>query len=308
MAEIVISEFMDESAIQDLLSDFDVVYNPTLVDKPRELVSALADAKAIIVRNRTQVNQQLLDAAPHLRVVGRLGVGLDNIDMQACASRDIAVLPAKGANDLAVAEYAITAALVLLRGAWLSSPLMVAGEWPRTALIGREAAGKILGLVGFGPIARETAVRAAALGMQVAAFDPYLAADDPAWADVRRMSLPELAQGSDVVSLHVPLNGETHHLVDADFIASMRKGAILINAARGGVVDESAVINALCNGHLGGASLDVFESEPLDAMHSSQFEGVPNLLLTPHIAGVTEESNTRVSRVTATNVVKHLAH
>lgn len=306
MPEIIITEFMDEAVIADMLSDFDVHYDLALVDKPQELAGYLADARAIIVRNRTQVNNELLESAPHLSIVGRLGVGLDNIDLQACASRNIVVLPATGANDLAVAEYVITAALILLRGAWLATPSVSAGEWPRSALIGREATGKLLGLVGFGSIARETATRATALGMQVAAFDPYVAADDPAWAEVRNMSLPELTQNSDIISLHVPLNKETQHLVNADFITGMRQGAILINAARGGVVDENAVVNSLRVGHLGGAALDVFESEPLDADHGSRFENVPNLLLTPHIAGVTDESNTRVSRVTAANVIKHL--
>lgn len=306
MAKIVISEFMDESVIHDVLSDYDVNYDPTLVDKPQELASAIADAKAIIVRNRTQVNEQLLVAAPKLRVVGRLGVGLDNIDLQACAARNVPVLPATGANDLAVAEYVITATLMLLRGAWLSSQSMIAGQWPRTDLIGREVAGKVLGLVGFGSIARETATRATALGMQIAAYDPYLSEDDPAWAIARCMSLPELAANCNVISLHVPLTNETQHLIDADLIKRMRHGTILVNTSRGGVVDEIAVADALRDGHLGGAALDVFESEPLEADTGSRFEGVPNLLLTPHIAGVTAESNTRVSQVTAANILKYL--
>ena len=306
MSEIVISEFMDEAIARDVLSAFDVRYDASLVDDRSALLTALGDARAIIVRNRTQVDAELLEHAPNLKVVGRLGVGLDNIDLEACAARDVAVCPATGANDIAVAEYAITAALVLLRGCWSATDRMVAGDWPRTDLIGREISGKRLGLIGFGSIARQVAARASALGMSVSAFDPYLPADDAAWSDIRNASLTDLATVCDVISVHVPLTNETRHLIDADFIGSMRAGAILINTARGGVVDETAAITALREGRLGGAALDVFESEPLDSESGAAFAGVPNLLLTPHIAGITEEANQRVSLLTAQNVLKHL--
>lgn len=306
MAEIVISEFMDEVIANEVLGEFDVQYDPSLVDDRQALLAALADARAVIVRNRTQVDAELLDHGPNIRVVGRLGVGLDNIDLDACKSRDVVVCPATGANDVAVAEYAITAALILLRGVWQASDSMIAGEWPRTRLMGREASGKRFGLVGFGSIARQVATRAEALGMAVSAFDPYLAADDPAWSGAASATLDELARDCDVISVHVPLTDETRHLVNADFIARMRHGAVLINSARGGVVDERAAINGLRTGQLGGAALDVFESEPLQAIDGALFAGVANLLLTPHIAGITHEANQRVSRLTAENVLKHL--
>ena len=306
MPDVVISEFMDKDIALDVLDGFDVQYDPELVDDRAALLAALADARAIIVRNRTQVDKELLDHAPNLKIVGRLGVGLDNIDLEACRSRKVVVCPATGANDAAVAEYTITAALVLLRGAWAATDRMVAGEWPRTDLIGREMSGKRLGLVGFGSIARQVSARASALGMAVSAFDPYLAADDPAWSDVRNATLSALAADCDVISLHVPFTDETRHLIGAEFIHSMREGAILINAARGGVVDEPAIIEALREGRLGGAALDVFESEPLNGDNGAAFADVPNLLLTPHIAGITEEANQRVSLVTARNVLKYL--
>ncbi len=306
MSEIVITEFMDESAIRSVLAGRDVLYDPKLVDQPERLLAAVEHCRALIVRNRTQVRGPLLAAARQLRVVGRLGVGLDNIDVAACEARGIAVRPATGANDLAVAEYVLTAALVLLRRAWFASDRVAAGEWPRMDLIGAELAGKRLGLVGYGAIARLTAGKAAALGMRIAAYDPFLPAEHPAWRDAERLDLEALLAMSDVVSLHTPLTPQTRHLIDGTALGRMRPTAILINAARGGIVDEQALVAALQSRRLAGAALDVFEVEPLTAAAGAAFRGVPNLLLTPHIAGVTEESNVRVSDVTARAVLAAL--
>ncbi|MGI9658931.1 MAG: NAD(P)-dependent oxidoreductase, partial [Gaiellaceae bacterium] len=232
MAEIVISEFMDRGAIDEILGGRDVLYDPNLVDDRDSLMSAVADAAALIVRNRTRVDAPLLQAGPRLEVVGRLGVGLDNIDLEACESRGVTVCPATGANDTAVAEYVIGAALILLRGAWFGSERVAAGEWPRGDLIGREASKKRIGLVGFGSIARETARRALALGMVAVAFDPYVGADAAAAHGVELLDLDTLLATSDVVSLHVPLTPETRGLIDAAALARMKQAAILINAAR----------------------------------------------------------------------------
>jgi (S)-sulfolactate dehydrogenase len=306
MSDIVISEFMDQVAIDTVLEGRDVLYDPKLVDDKDRLLAALADCRALIVRNRTQVREPLLRAAPRLKVLGRLGVGLDNIDVEACAARNIIVRPASGANDLSVAEYVITAALLLRRRAWFATPRLAAGEWPRMELIGGELSGAQLGLIGYGAIARLTASKASALGMKVAAFDPLLPADHPAWAGAARLSFEEVLANSDVVSLHTPLTQQTRRMLDTTALRRMRKGAILINAARGGIVDEAALAAALASGHLGGAALDVFETEPLSPTAAAVFKGVPNLILTPHIAGVTEESNVRVSDVTARAVIEVL--
>ena len=311
MPDIVISEFMDEAAVRDGLKGFDVLYDPKLVDKPDALARALTNARALIVRNRTQVRGSLLAAARKLEVVGRLGVGLDNIDTKACRDRGIAVFPATGANDVSVAEYVIAAAMMLLRRAYLATADVVAGSWPRDRLIGREISGKRLGLVGFGSIAKETARRAAALGMSIAAVDPYVGSDHPSWSQpwgrVEPTSLDALLADSDVVSLHVPLTPETRNLIGVDALSRMKADAILVNAARGGVVDEGALVEALASGRLGGAALDVFEEEPLSAARAALFAGCPHLILTPHIAGVTAESNVRVSWVTVENVRRRLA-
>ena len=303
MADIVIAEFMDKDAVDGLAADYDVLYDRNLVDQPGRLIEVVAGARALIVRNRTQVRGALLKACDSLVCVGRLGVGLDNIDVDACAERGIAVLPATGANSRSVAEYVIAGAMMLLRGAYLSNASMIAGKWPREALGGgREVLGSRLGLIGFGRIARDTATLAKAVGMEVVAYDPNVASDDDAWTDigVTPASFDDVLATSDVVSLHVPLMAETRHLINAQALATMRANATLINAARGGVVDEKALAAALTDGKLGGAMLDVFEAEPLK--EGSRFEGVPNLILTPHIGGLTEQANVRVSSVTAENV------
>jgi (S)-sulfolactate dehydrogenase len=305
--KIVISEFMDEPSVNELRRRFEVLYDPKLVDRHDELLRQLGDTDALVVRNRTQVRADVLAAAPRLRVVGRLGVGLDNIDVPACEARCIAVIPATGANALAVAEYVIATAMVLLRGAYLSTAAVTAGEWPRPQLSeGRETGGKTLGLAGFGGIGRLTARLAQALGMQVIAYDPMLRPDAPVWSEtgVRCVPLETLLAEADAVSLHVPLTPETRGLMNAGRIATMKRGAVLINTARGGIVDEAALAQAVREGRLAGAALDVFEREPLPA--GSPLAGVPNLILTPHIGGVTSESNERVSAMIAEQVAARL--
>ncbi|MEK0081976.1 hydroxyacid dehydrogenase [Benzoatithermus flavus] len=307
MLDIVVSEFMDEAALDGLRSEFEVHYDPTLADRPRELELLVSAARALIVRNRTRVQGPLLAAARRLEVVGRLGVGLDNIDLDACRARGIEVLPATGANAVAVAEYVIAAALVLLRGVFAATDAMLEGQWPRERLVGREAARRRMGFVGFGSTARQVASRAAALGMRIAAYDPHLPATDPVWQGVERHeTLEGLLAAADVLSLHVPLTAETRGLIDATALSAMRPGAVLINTSRGGILDEAALVEALRAGRLAGAALDVFATEPLDRDTALLFDAAPNLILTPHIAGVTVESNERVSAMTAANVRKAL--
>jgi (S)-sulfolactate dehydrogenase len=306
--KVVITEFMDPPAVASLAGKFELTYDPGLVDRRSELMDAIAGTAALIVRNRTRVDAALLERAPGLRVVGRLGVGLDNIDLDACAARAIEVIPATGANAQAVAEYVICCVLMLLRGAYLSTGAVAHGEWPRASLgEGRESAGKTLGLVGFGGIGRLTARLAQALRMKVVAADPAIPADAPVWREtgVAYRGLDDLLAEADAVSLHVPLTQDTRHLITQGRLARMKRGAVLVNTARGGVVDEAALAEALRSGHLGGAALDVFETEPLPA--GSPLAGVPNLILTPHTAGVTRESNERVSALVAERVAQALS-
>ena len=307
MSRIVITEFMDERAVAQLRAVHSVLYDPALVDDAPRLLVEAASAEALVVRNRTQVRGELLAALVKCRVIGRLGVGLDNIDVPACQARGMQVIPATGANALSVAEYVVGTALLLLRGAYQASSAVAAGQWPRNALSnGREVSGKTLGLIGFGSIGQLTARLARALGMDVIAFDAMMDDDHPAFAEhgVRCAGLDEVIRSADVVSLHVPLVDSTRGLFDAARLASMKPGAVLINTARGGIVDEVALAAALRSGHLGGAAIDVFGAEPLPA--SPHFEGCPNLVLTPHVAGVTAEANERVSFLIADKLLDAL--
>ncbi|MGX1788772.1 hydroxyacid dehydrogenase [Bosea sp. NPDC055332] len=306
MTDIVITEFMDEAAVAALQARYSVHHDPDLFAKPDELARLVADIPALIVRNQTQVRGDVLAAAKRLKVVGRLGVGLDNIDMEACSARGIQVFPATGANSLSVVEYVIGTAMTLLRGAYFANAAMLAGEFPKTKLIGREIAGKRMGLVGFGAIARDAARHAKALGMTVAAYDPYVPADAPIWQGIEKLELDALLSTSDVISIHLPLTPETRGLIGEAAFATMKPDTILINAARGGIMDEAALVAALKGGRLGGAALDVFEQEPLKADGAKLFAGTPNLILTPHIAGNTVESNGRVSGLVAERVMAAL--
>lgn len=306
--QILITEFMDERAMARLQAQHDVHYEPKGVDDPPRLLQAAATADALIVRNRTQVRGALLAALQRCKVIGRLGVGLDNIDVAVCKSRGIEVIPATGANAASVAEYVIASAMILLRGTYQSSADVAAGRWPRERLShGFEIGGKRLGLVGFGSIGQATAKLAKGVGMNVVAFDPSMKSGDDVFArtGVSPVSFDELTATADVISLHVPLIDSTRHLFDASRIASMKRGAVLVDSARGGVVDEAAVAAACRSGQLGGAALDVFEAEPLTA--GGVFVDCPNLLLTPHIAGVSAESNERVSFMIADKVLEALA-
>lgn len=304
MSTVVISEFMEAAAVERMRQHFDVLYDLGLHGQPERLLHLLEHARALIVRNQTQVNEALLTRAARLQVIGRLGVGLENIDLDACHRRNIKVIPATGANADAVAEYVVCTAMMLLRRAYGATSEVMNGAWPRNALAqGQEIGGKTLGIIGLGSVGLRTAQLALALNMQVIAYDPK-----PRGTAHRHIQLhtdlESVLRQADVISLHVPLTPVTRHLIHADRLKQMKPGAVLINVARGGIVDERALVAALQHGHLGGAAIDVYEEEPLQ--ESSVFAGVPNLILTPHIAGVTRESNQRVSDMIATQVARHL--
>jgi (S)-sulfolactate dehydrogenase len=308
MNDIVITEFLEPDAIEVLKKDFRVHWDRELWAKRADLEKLVRTVPALIVRNRTPVDKGLLELAPKLKVVGRLGVGLDNIDVAECERRGIEVCSARGANATSVSEYAIAMAMILLRRrAYLDTHRLVAGEWPREELgRGVELAGKRLGIIGLGSIGSTTARKARALEMRVFASDPYLPSGHEHWNIAERLSLEELLETCDVITAHCPLNKETRGMIAGQELARMKKGAVLINSARGGIVDEPACAAALRNGHLGGAALDVFDYEPIKAETGKLFAGIPNVILTPHISGVTVEANHRVSFMTVESVARVL--
>ena len=306
MTRVIITEFMDESEVSRLSSHHEVLYNPDLHSNINSLLDSITDTQALIIRNKTLVNRELIDASKDLRVIGRLGVGLDNIDTTYCREKGISIVIADGANTDSVAEYVVTGLLVLFRGIMDSTSRIINGEWPRGDFIGTEVKDKTLGIVGLGSIGRAVAQKVKLLGMRVVGTDVNIEKDDPVWREfnVQYREFSDLVRISDAITMHVPLNNDTNGLFDDYALQNMRKGAILINTSRGGIVDEDALVKYLKNGHLGGAMLDVFESEPLT--ESRPFAGLPNLILTPHIAGVTVESNRRVSCMIVDQVMEHL--
>ncbi len=308
MSTILVSEYLPDEYLELLRTLHDVGYDPDLCTDRSRLLDQMSGVEALFTRNRTRVDHELLASGPDLRVIGRLGVGLDNIDMNGCEQAGVQVISATGENSVSVAEYVIGAMLVVVRGVYGMTASMIAGEWPRQGhAFGHELMGKTMGLVGYGSIARQVATRAAGLGMEIIAHDPFVPADDAAWGQVRRVDLESLLANSDVVSVHVPLTDDTRHLIDAPALESMKPSAVLINTSRGGIVDETALAAALLHGKLGGAALDVFASEPLGPEPAAVFATVPNLLLTPHVAGNTRESVDRVARTIVEKVMTALA-
>ena len=304
MADVVISEFMDKGVAEGLIAEFDTHWDPDLWSKRDALKREIAEAKAIVVRNGTLVDVDLLDAAPNLKVVARMGVGLDTIDVEACHARGIEVCPSIGANAVSVAEYVIATAMVLLRGpAYFATPEVVAGAWDRPKFAGAtEIAGRVMGIIGFGSIGQVVGAKARAMGMEVIAFDAKMDDDHPAWAQARRVGLDDLVLQADVISLHCPKLPETIDLIDTRQFARMKDTALLINSARGGIVNEAACAEALRSGQIAGAALDTLDIEPITPEVGAMFQGAPNLILTPHVAGVTKESNRRIAEVAAENV------
>ena len=304
---ILITEFMDEDAVNLLKKKYDVYYDISLAEDSNSLVKLINKMKALIVRNKTLVTRELIENAPNLTCVGRLGVGLDNIDLNACEEQNITVYPALGANSHSVAEYVICASMLLLRKAYFKKNEMIAGNWPRQESSGSEVYGKTLGLIGFGDIAQKTRDLALGLGIKTVAYDPYLDKDSNVWKETKNLPLENLLSISDIISLHIPLSKETKNLIDEKKLRLIKNSSVIINAARGGVIDENQLAKLLKENKIGGAALDVFNEEPVNKECAKKFEGINNLILTPHIGGVTKESNERVSEMIAKKIDIHLS-
>jgi D-3-phosphoglycerate dehydrogenase len=271
--------------------------------KPDELARDLTNADALIVRSATQVTAALIESAPNLRVIARAGTGVDNVDVPAATARGILVMNAAGANSISVAELAVGLMLAVARQLAAADASMKAGIWDKKRFMGTELRGQKLGVIGFGRIGREVAARARAFGMDILAYDPFFTARAADAAGASLVDLDELVAQSDWISLHVPALPETRHLINADRIARMKKGVRIVNTARGELIDEQALADAIEAGQVAGAALDVFEQEPPP---DKRLQSLPQVVATPHIAASTYEAQEAVGTETAIQVRDYL--
>ena len=290
---VVVADQISADGLAPLADDprFSLVHRPGL--KGDALAQAIADADAVLVRSATKITRDSLARADRLKVIGRAGVGVDTIDVEAATERGIAVLTAPSGNTTSAAELTMALILSLVRRIPAADRSMKLGEWDRKSFSGSELRGKTLGLVGAGRVGSEVARRAKAFGVRVVAYDPYLTPERARSVDVELASLDDVLRTSDILSLHVPLTDATAGLVSAEKLALTRKGVYIVNVARGGVLDEEALERALTEGHVAGAALDVFEVEPLPADHP--LRKLENVVLTPHLGASTAEAQHSVA-------------
>jgi D-3-phosphoglycerate dehydrogenase / 2-oxoglutarate reductase len=292
--DILITEDLQSPAIDALGASFSVVREPALWKNAAKLKAALADARAVMVRNQTQLTADVLAAAPELLAIGRVGVGLDNIDLKTATERGIAVIAPLDANAVSVAELTLGLLLALARKIPQADRSTKAGGWDRRGCTGIELAGKTLAICGFGRIGKLVAKRVSAFGVRLVVFDPFVPSDDHTLRETGATLAPTLAAAltqADFITTHSPLTPETKRMFNAPTFAAMKRGAFFVNTSRGGVVDEAALLAALQTGHLAGAALDVREVEP--PKERSAFEMMDNVILLPHVGSFTHEAQAR---------------
>ncbi len=291
MPRILVSDPLAGPGLELLQAGADVTVAPGLAGEA--LLEAVREHDALVVRSATKVTREVLEAGARLRVVGRAGVGVDNIDVEAATRRGIVVVNSAGASTIAVAEHAFALMLALARNVAPASASVARGEWVPGTYVGTELHGKVLGIVGLGRIGSQVARRARAFEMRVVTHDPFVSPALAAACGAELVDLDRLLAESDIVSLHAPLGASTGGMVDASALSLMKRGAWLVNCARGGLVDEAALVELLDAGHLGGAALDVFAQEPLPA--ASPLRTHPRVLCTPHLGASTREAQVEVA-------------
>ncbi len=301
---VLVSDQLAEEGLAPLRADprVELVLKPGL--PPEELKREIAHAHALLVRSATKVTADLIEAAGDLMVIGRAGVGVDNVDVEAATRRGIVVCNSPEGNTVAAAEHTMAMMLAVARSIPAANASVVAGEWKRGKFVGVELLNKALGIVGLGKIGSEVALRASAFGMRVLGHDPFISADHAARLGVEVVSLEELVAQADFVTFHVPLNRDTWHLLNADLLARAKPGVRVINCSRGGIVDEAALAEALRSGRVAGAGLDVFEKEPPT---DSPLIGLERVVLTPHLGASTEEAQLKVALDVAQQVIEVLS-
>src|SRR5512137_556773 len=273
--------------------------------KPEELEAAIGEYDGLAVRSASKVTARVLERASRLKVACRAGVGVDNVDLDAATRQGVVVMNTPGGSSVTVAELALGMILSLCRHVPAATASVKAGKWEKKRFQGREIAGKTLGVVGIGNIGSVLVERALAMKMRVVAYDPFITPEAAAKLGAELVDLERLWREADVVSLHVPLTEQTRHLVGAATLAKMKKGAILVNCARGGIVDEKALADALASGHLGGAALDVFEKEPPPAGHP--LLALDGFICTPHLGASTGEAQAAVAVAIARQMALYLS-
>jgi D-3-phosphoglycerate dehydrogenase len=269
-----------------------------------ELLRAVADVEGLVVRSDTRVTDAVMAAAPRLRVVGRAGAGVDNIDVPAATRRGIVVMNAPGENTISAAEHTMSMILALARRIPQADRSMRAGKWERgSKFLGVELVGKTLGILGVGKVGREVAARARAFGMEVIGYDPVISEEVAARIGVHLVPIEAIYERSDVITLHLPLTAETRHLISRDELQRCRPGVRIVNVARGGIIDEEALCEALMGGRVAGAALDVFENEP---PVGSPLLGLDSVVLTPHLGASTQEAQEKVAARIAEQIAGYL--
>lgn len=299
--KILVSDGLSEDGLALLKTGGDVVVNSKITAD--ELVAALPEYQALVVRSRTKVNAKVIAAGTSLKVIGRAGVGVDNIDVAAAVARGVTVVNSPLAASVSVAEHTLALMLALSRLVAAADSSMKQNKWEKSAFMGVELNGKTLGLIGIGRIGAETAKRGAAFGMKVIAYDPYLKPDQIQGRGAEAASLDDVLAKSDYVSMHLPLTSETKGMLGAAQFSKMKKGARLICAARGGVIDEDALRSALDAGTLSGAALDVFAAEPPPP---DSIAAHPKVIATPHVGAQTHEAQSRAGLMIAEEVLAAL--
>jgi len=305
--DILICEDLKSPALEVLARRFDVVSEGSIWQTPERLIEAACQAKVLVVRNQTQVTGKLLESAPKLIGIGRVGVGLDNIDVATASKLGIVVIAPLNANATSVAELTLGLVLALARKIPQADSTTKAGQWDRKGCTGVELAGKTLAICALGRIGGMVAKLGQTFGMQLAAFDPFLKPDAPILRETGARlyeNLEEALGKADFVTVHLPLTAQTKHLFNAKLFGAMKPGAYFINTSRGGVVDEGALLASLQNGRLAGAALDVREVEPPQTQGA--LELLPNVILTPHIGAFTVEAQTRTFEAVASDVERLL--
>lgn len=292
---VLVSDTLSEPGLALLKSCPSIVldYQPGLGKDVTKLKAAIKDAEGLVIRSGTTVTKEILEAARQLKVIGRAGIGVDNVDVDEASRRGVIVMNTPGGNVITTAEHAISLMCALARSIPQATASMKAGKWEKSKFMGSELSGKTLGLIGAGNIGKIVASRAQGLKMKVIAFDPFLTDELAEKLEVERVSLDELFARSDFITIHTPLNDKTRHLINKDAFAKMKKGVFIVNAARGGIVHELDLVAAIEQGIVAGAALDVFEQEPPPADHPLLRED--RVISTPHLGAATAEAQENVA-------------